>query len=61
MTRLAFLDIVYGALRQYKHDDIKDVTQDNDNDSGEIIVDFEDGTSRIIRSSDLDRVDQDPI
>lgn len=64
MTNLEVLDMIFMALRRDKHDArIDDVTYDNDNDSGEIVLTTVDGQSKkqvwIIASKDVRETDDE--
>ena len=64
MTNLEVLDMIFMALRRYKHDArIDDVTYDNDNDSGEIVLTTVDGQNKkqiwIISSKDVREINDE--
>ena len=63
MTKLEVLDLIYGAIRGCGDLRIDDVTYDNDNDSGEIILTTDDEDSRlqtwVISSRDIRETDDE--
>lgn len=54
MSEIEMLHVIAGALRHTHHPLIAEVSADNDNKDGEIIIDTTDGTRFIIRSRDID-------